>query len=124
VRFFAGLLAYLVGVSVLISIAIVGFMALQSPVDRTPAAPVALAASNKERLVSQTKSVVSAQKKTQPNRKSKMVHTAHKRLPAPPPTVGGDVAYGYAAEPRRRIDPNMFLFSAARHDRVLMDVRF
>ena len=110
-RFLASLLAYLVGVSMLISIAIVGFMALQSPVDRTPAAPATLAApNNNDRLVGQAKPVESVQKKTQPDRKSKVVHTAHKRLPAPPATVGSDVAYGFAAEPRRRIDPNLFFF--------------
>jgi|SRR5262245_17355128 len=106
-RFFAGLLAYLVGISALISIAIVGVMTLKSPVDRTSAAPVALAAPN-ERIVGQGKPVSATQKKTQPDRKGKAVHTAHKRLPAPPPIIGSDIAYGYAAEPRRRIDPNLF----------------
>ena len=38
-RGFAGLLAYLVGVSAIISIGIVGLMALQSPIERTPSAP-------------------------------------------------------------------------------------
>ena len=107
-RFFAGLLAYIVGVAVLLSIAGAGLVALQSPVDRTVVAPKALDASNKERPVHQVKPAVSAQKKTQPDRKGKAVHTAHKRLPAPPPTVGSDIAYGYAEEPRRRIDPNLF----------------
>ena len=109
-RFFAGLLAYFVGVSALISIAVVGLMALQSRVDKTPAAPVALAASNNERLVGQAKAALATQKKTQPDRKGKAVHTAHKRLPAPPATVGSDVTYGFAQEPRRRIDPNLFFF--------------
>jgi hypothetical protein len=67
-RFFAGLLAYFVGVSALVSIAVVGLMALQSGVDRTPAAPVALAASNNERLVGQAKAALATQKKTQPDR--------------------------------------------------------
>ena len=108
-RFFAGVLAYLIGVSVLISIAVTGLMALQSPVDRTPVAGRAVAASNKEHPVDRVKPVVSAQKKTQSDRKNKAVHTAHKRMPAPPNTVvGRDTAYGYAEEPRRRIDPNLF----------------
>jgi hypothetical protein len=38
-RFFAGLLAYLVGVSAVISIGIVGLMALQPPIERTSSAP-------------------------------------------------------------------------------------
>jgi len=108
-RFFAGLLAYLVGASVLISIAVAGYLALLSPADRTPAEPVTLAASNKERPVDQVKPVVSVQKKTQSDRKNKVVHTAHKRVHAPPNTVvGGDAAYGYAEETHRRIDPNLF----------------
>lgn len=110
-RFFAGLLAYLVGIAVLLSIAGAGLMALQSPVNRTVVAPKALDAANKERPVDQVKPAVSAQKKTLPDRKGKAVHTAHKRLPAPPPTIGSDFAYGYAEEPRRRTDPNpLFIF--------------
>jgi hypothetical protein len=38
-RFFAGLLAYLVGVSAVISIGNVGLMALQPPIERTSSAP-------------------------------------------------------------------------------------
>lgn len=102
-RFFAGLLAYRVGVSAFISIAIVGVMALKSPVDRTPAAPKALAASNKERPVDQA-----AQKKTKSDRKSKVVHTTHKRMHASPNTAVGGDAYGYAEAPRYRVDPNLF----------------
>ena len=57
-RFFAGLLAYLVGVAVLLSIAGAGLVALQAPVDRTVVAPKALDASNKERPVAQVNSSI------------------------------------------------------------------
>ena len=106
-RFVASLLAYLVGVSVLISIGIVGFMILQSPNDRTRAAPVAPTAPNIERPVSPTKPEMTAQKKTQFNRKNKIARTAHKQM-HPLPTTDGSDAYGYAEAPRYRIDPNTF----------------
>jgi hypothetical protein len=107
-RFFAGLLAYVVGVSVLISIGIVGFMAVQSPTDRTRAPPTASTTSNNERVVSPAKSEMTAQKKTPPERKNKVARTVHKRMHSLPATVGGGDAYGYAEAPRYRIDPNMF----------------
>jgi hypothetical protein len=105
-RFFAGLLAYVVAMSVLMSIGIVGFIALQSTTDRTRAAPVGSTASNSDRLVSPAKPETTVQKKTQPERKNKIARTAHKQMHSLP--TGGDDAYGYAEAPRYRIDPNMF----------------
>ena len=48
-RGFAGLLAYLVGVSAIISIGVVGLTALQSPTERTPSTPTVAAASHRDR---------------------------------------------------------------------------
>jgi hypothetical protein len=105
-RFFAVLLAYLVGVSAVISIGIVGLMALQSPIERTPSAPT-VAAAQKERLAKPTKQTIVDDKKPQPNQKHKMVQKTHKPTHEAPTTVAGQNAYGYAEEPRR-IDSNLF----------------
>ena len=107
-RSFAGLLAYLVGVSAIISIAVVGLMALQSPIERTPSAPIAAAASHDERVIKPAKQPIVGQKKARPDQKQKMVHVTPKRTHEAPTIAAGD-AYGYAQEPRR-IDPNPFLF--------------
>jgi len=112
-RFLFGLLAYFVGVSLVIGVGIVGLMALQSPGQRTPTTSVASTASNSERLVSPVKPALPAQKKTPPNNKDNTVHVSHKRIHPVPSTVGGGEAYGYAEEPRHRIDPN-FLFIFGR----------
>ena len=102
---FAGLLAYLVEVAAIISIVIAGLMALQSPIERTPSAPIASAASHNERLATPVKQTIGTQKKAQPDQKHKVVHVNRKR-PRDAATAGD--AYGYAQEPRRRIDPNLF----------------
>lgn len=112
-RFFAALLGYLIGVSAVISIGIVGLMALQ-PATRTPSAPI-VAAAQKERLAKPVKQTIN--KKAQPDQGHKVVQvTGKKARPNPkhnrptheaPTTVVGQNAYGYAQEPRR-IDPNLF----------------
>jgi hypothetical protein len=107
VRFVVGLLAYLVGVSVVVGIGIVGLGALQSPGDRTSTASIA---SKSERVVSPAKPTLPAQSKTSPDKKNKTARVTHKRIHPGPNTVGGGEAYGYAAEPRHRIDPNFFFF--------------
>ena len=71
-RFLAGLLAYLVGISAVISLGIVGLMALQSPIEPTPSAPI-VAATQKERLVKPAKQVTVDDKKAQPDQKHKVV---------------------------------------------------
>ncbi|HYA29864.1 MAG TPA: hypothetical protein VEI95_13660 [Acidobacteriota bacterium] len=91
-----------------ISIGIVGFMTLQSPNDRTRAVPVVPTASDIERLVSPTKPEMTAQKKTQSDRKNKMARTTHKKIHSLPTTVRDGDAYGYAEAPRYRTNPNMF----------------
>jgi hypothetical protein len=121
-RFLAGLLAYLVGISAVISIGIVGLMALQSPIEPTPSAPI-VAATQKGRPVKPAKQVTVDDKKAQPGQKHKVVQvTGKKARPNPkhnmvqdtktheaPSTVAGHNAYGYVEEPRR-IDPNLFPF--------------
>ena len=105
-RGFAGLLAYLVGVSAIISFGIVGLMALRSPIERTPSIPIAAAASHDERVAKPAKQPIVGQKKARPDQKQKMVHVTPKRTHEAPTIAAGD-AYGYAQEPRR-IDPNLF----------------
>jgi hypothetical protein len=109
-RFLFGLLAYVVGVSVVIGIGIVGLMALQSPAQQTPTTSMASTASNTERLV---KPALRAQKKAPPDKKDKSVYVSHKPINPVPSTVEGGEAYGYAEEPRHRINPN-FLFIFGR----------
>ena len=105
-RSFAGLLAYLVGVSAIISIGVLGLMALQPPIERTSSAPTVAVESHKERLAKPVKQTIVGQKKARPDQKHKMVHLTPKRTHEAPTIAAGD-AYGYAQE-RRRIDPNLF----------------
>ena len=112
-RGFAGLLAYVVGLSAVISIGVVGLMALQSPIERTPSAPIVAVESHKERLAKPVKQTIVDQKKARPDQKHKTVHVTRKQ-PHEAPTIAAGDAYGYAQEPRR-IDRNCFPFSAARH---------
>ena len=104
-RGFAVLLVYLVGLSAIISIGVVGLMALQSV---TPSAPI-VAAAQKERLAKPVKQTIVGQKKARVDQKHKMVHVTRERKHEAPTIAAGD-AYGYAQEPRRRIDPNLFPF--------------
>jgi hypothetical protein len=103
VRGFASLLAYLVGVSAIISIGVAGLMALQSPLERTPVAPTVAVEAHTERPVKPTHV---AKKTTHPHQKHKMAHLTTKPTHEPPTTAAGD-AYGYAQEPRRQ-NSNLF----------------
>lgn len=105
-RSFAGLLAYLVGVSTIISIRVVGLMALRSPIERTPSIPIAAAASHDERVTKPAKQPIVGQKKARVDQKNKVVHVTRERKHEAPTIAAGD-AYGYAQEPRR-IDPQLF----------------
>jgi hypothetical protein len=105
-RSFAGLLAYLVGVSAIISIGVAGLMALQSPIERTPSAPTVAVESHKERLAKPVNQIIAGQKKARSNQKHQTVHITRKQ-PREAPTIGEGDAYGYAQEPRR-IDQNLF----------------
>jgi len=106
VRGFASLLAYVVGVSAIISIGVAGLMALQLPIERTPSAPTVAVQSHTERLAKPVKQTIVGQEKARPDQKHKMVHVTPKRTHEAPTIAAGD-AYGYAQEPRR-IDPNLF----------------
>ena len=97
-RGFAVLLAYVVGLSAVIGIGIMGLMALNKP---TPSAAPVVATSHKERLAKPTKQTTVAQKDAQPNQKRKVAHVARKRKEEVPTFLSGFSAYGYAQEPRR-----------------------
>ena len=107
-RGFAGLLAYLAGISAIVGIGIVGLMALQSPTGRTSSSAAVAAASHTESLAKPVKRSVDDKKTAHRNQKHKKVHATRKQLEAPSIDAGRN-AYGYAEEPRR-IDPNRFLF--------------
>jgi hypothetical protein len=106
VRGFASLLAYLVGVSAIISIGVAGLMALQSPIERTPSAPTVAVESHTERPAKRTTQTIVAKKNARTDQKHKMVHITPKHTHEPPTIAAGD-AYGYAQEPRR-LNPNLF----------------
>src|SRR5262245_4912428 len=77
-RFFAGLLAYLVGILVVISIGIIGLMALQSSNERTSSAPTGSVALHKESLAKPVKQPINGEKTTRPDRKKKTVRVTRK----------------------------------------------
>ena len=97
-RGFAVLLAYVVGLSAVIGIGMMGLMALNKP---TPSAAPVVAASQKERLAKPIKQTTVAQKDAQPSQKRKVAHVARKRKEEAPTFSSGFSAYGYAQEPRR-----------------------
>ena len=107
-RGFAGLLAYLVGVSAIISVGVAGLMALQSPIERTPSAPTIAVESHTERLTKPVKQTSVARRKAHADQKHKVVHILRER-PHEVPTIAAGDAYGYAQEPRH-LDPNPFPF--------------
>lgn len=105
-RGFAVLLAYVVGLSAVIGIGMMGLTALNKP---TPSAAPVAAASQKERVGKPIKQTTVAQKDAQPNQKRKVAHVARKRK-GEAPTFSGFSAYGYAQEPRRLYQyPSPFL---------------
>ena len=112
-RGFAGLLAYVVGLSAMISIGIVGLMAMQSPIERTSSAPTVAVELHKERLAKPAKQTIVGQKKTRSNHEHQtvqkhqtLVHVTPKQSHEAPTIPAGD-AYGYAQEPRR-LDRSLF----------------
>ena len=108
-RGFAGLLAYLVGVSAIISIGVAGLMALQSPIESVRSAPTVAVEPRTERLTKPVKPTIIAQKKPPPSQKQKMVHVSPKRTHETP-TIAEVDSYGYAQEEPHRIDSNPFSF--------------
>jgi hypothetical protein len=97
-RGFAVLLAYVVGLSAVIGIGMIGLMALNEP--KPSAAPV-VAASQKERLAKPIRQTTVAQKDAQPSQKRKVAHVARTRKEEASTFSSGFNAYGFAQEPRR-----------------------
>jgi len=97
-RGFAALLAYVVGLSAVVGIGMIGLMALNKSM---PSVAPVVAASQKERAAKPIKQTTVAQKDAQPNQKRKVAHVARKRKEEVPTFLSGFSAYGYAQEPRR-----------------------
>ena len=97
-RFFVSLIVYLVGVSVVTSIGIVGLMALSSTSEQTPSAPITSAASHYERLA--VKQTIATQKKARPDQKKKRVYVTRKPRHEAPTTARGIIRI------RRRTAPS------------------
>jgi hypothetical protein len=96
-RGLAVLLSYLIGLAAIISIAIVGVMALQSSIKPMSPTPVAASTPQKERDAKSVKQAI--QKDERSNQKRKSMHATRKRFEEIP--SAGLNAYGYASEPRR-----------------------
>jgi hypothetical protein len=94
-RGFAALLAYVVGLSAVVGIGMIGLMALNKSM------PSVVAASQKERAAKPIKQTTVAQKEAQPSPKRKVTHVARKQKEDAPTFSSGWSAYGYAPEPRR-----------------------
>jgi|SRR5215831_1758283 len=98
-RGIAVLLAYLVGLSALVSVGVVGVMALHSSTKSMQSAQPVAAASQKARLAKPAKQAV-PQKETQ-TQKRKVAHVTRKRKEEAPMFSSGFDAYGFAPQPRR-----------------------
>jgi hypothetical protein len=107
-RGLAVLLAYVAGLSAVVSIGIIGLMAVK-PLNKPFAAPV-VTASQKERLANPIKQTTTTQKDAQPSRKHKATHVARKREEKAPIPSSGLNAYGYAEQPRRSYQYPSFFF--------------
>ncbi len=108
-RLFAALLGYLVGISAIVGVGIVGLMALQLSNKQTSRAPTVAVAPFNESVAKPFKQPMGGQKTARPDQKKRRVRVTHKpRHEAPTIDDAGRDAYGYAGEPRRRIDPNLF----------------
>ena len=97
-RGFAVLLAYVVGLSAVIGIGMMGLMALNKP---TQSAARVVATSQKERVAKPINQTTVTQKDAQPSQKRKVAHVPRKRKEETPTFSSGFSAYGYAQEPRR-----------------------
>lgn len=99
-RGIAVLLGYLVGLSALVSVGVIGVMALHSSTRSTPSAQPVAAASQEARLAKPVKQAAKApQKETQPQ-KRKAAHVTRKRKEEAPTFSSGFDAYGFAPQPR------------------------
>jgi len=97
-RGFAALFAYVVGLSAVIGVGMMGLMALNKP---TPSVAPVVARSQNERVAKSTKQTIVAQKDSQLSQKHKVTRVARKRKEEAPTFSSGFSAYGYAQEPRR-----------------------
>ena len=97
-RGFAVLLAYVVGLSAVIGVGMIGLMALNKSM---PSVAPVVAASQKERVAKPIKQTTVAQKDAQPSQKRKVAHVVRKHKEVAPTNPSGFDAYGYAQEPRR-----------------------
>jgi len=104
---FAGFLAYIVGVSAVIGLGIVGLMALESSIQQTRSAPIVAATSAEKPLVPSVKQTNVHHKTARTDQTHKMAEVIHKQT-REAPTIAGQETYGYAAEPRPY--PNLFFF--------------
>ncbi len=101
-RGIAVLLAYVIGLGAVLSVGIIGVMALHSSTKSMPSAQPVAAASQKERVAKPAKIAATVpQKEAQPNQKRKVPQVTRKRKEETPTFSAGFNAYGYAQEPRR-----------------------
>src|SRR5262245_38117963 len=100
-RGIAVLLANLVGLSALVSVAVVGVIALHSSPKSMQSAPPAAAASRKARLPEPAKPAAPAHQKAAHHQKRKVAHVTRKRKEEAPMFSSGFDAYGFAPQPRR-----------------------
>ena len=78
-RALAGFLAYIVGVTAVIGLGIVALMALGSPIQQTPSAPIVAVASPKKPLSPSVKQTNVHHKTARTNQTHKMAKVIHKR---------------------------------------------
>jgi len=103
-RSVAVLIAYLLGLGAIISFGIAGLMALQTPIQPPPSAPVSAAAPSQQQDAKPIKQTT--QKDVHSNQKRKTASVNRKRREeAPTISQSGFDAYGYVNEPRRFHSP-------------------
>jgi hypothetical protein len=108
-RGIAVLLAYLVGLSALLSVGVIGVMAFHSSTKPIPPAQPVVTSSQKERLAKPAKQTTTVTQKEARPQKRKVAHVNRKRKEEMPMVSSGFDAYGYAQEPRRFYQyPNQF----------------
>ena len=100
VRGIAVLLVYLLGLSALLSVGVIGVTALNSPSKSMPSAQPVATASQKERVAKPAKQTTTVTQKEAQPQKRKVAHVNRKRKEETPASSGFD-AYGYAQQPRR-----------------------
>ena len=100
-RGIAVLLAYLVCLSALVSVGVVGVMALHSSTKSMQSAQPVAAASQKARLAKPAKQAATVPQKETQTQKRKVAHVTRKRKEEAPMFSSGFDAYGFAPQPRR-----------------------